>query len=75
MTDKISIPREIIRRFIMSDFSSLNAAAIQAQTTLPLIESATRVQKNQGQSEIPSATVTDTVSISTKAAALQAKEQ
>ncbi len=59
----------------MSEFSALNAAAIQAQTTLPLIESATKVQGTQGQSGNSPATISDTVSISTKAAALQAKEQ
>ncbi|GJL65345.1 MAG: hypothetical protein NPIRA05_03160 [Nitrospirales bacterium] len=54
----------------MDGLAALNAANIQAQTTLPLIESATNVQSTR-QVKAPTSVSIDSVTISPEAAALQ----
>jgi len=61
----------------MSQIASLTAANALAQLTLPLIK-ASVLPQNKGQAQTPatpSLNITDTVSISAKAAALQAKNK
>ena len=61
----------------MSQIASLTAANALAQLTLPLIQ-ASVLPQNKGQAQTPappSLNVTDTVSISAKAATLQAKNK
>ena len=61
----------------MSQTASLTAANALAQLTLPLIQ-ASVLPHNKGQAKTPatpSLNITDTVSISAKAAALQAKNK
>jgi hypothetical protein len=61
----------------MSQIASLTAANAIAQLTLPLIQ-ASVLPQNKGQTHTPatpSLNVTDNVSISAKAAALQAKNK
>ncbi len=54
----------------MDGLAALNAANIQAQTSLPLIEAATNVQSSR-QVKTPTSISIDPVSISPEAAALQ----
>ncbi|GJL53999.1 MAG: hypothetical protein NPIRA02_11310 [Nitrospirales bacterium] len=54
----------------MDGLAALNAANIQAQTTLPLIESATNVQSTR-HVKAPTSVSIDPVTISPEAAALQ----
>jgi hypothetical protein len=61
----------------MSQIASLTAANAIAQLTLPLIQ-ASVLPQNKGQAHTPatpSLNITDNVSISAKAAALQAKNK
>ena len=58
----------------MDGLAALNAANIQAQTSLPLIESATNVQSSR-QIKTPTSVSIDPVTISPEAAALQATQK
>ena len=58
----------------MDGLAALNAANIQAQTSLPLIESATNVQSSR-QIKTPTSVSIDPVTISPEAAALQATKK
>ena len=59
----------------MDGLAALNAARIEAQTTIPLIQAATNVQNESVELKTPTSISVDTVKISPEAEALQAKKK